>query len=97
VKGIGNITFKGIPVIPVRFWDTLLSDSTNPLFGTTAHLVLYTTKENHRIGVEASSDLTKIEGWYERKDRKFYFEGDMKFGYQYLHCDLQTIVVLKNK
>jgi len=91
VQGAANITYKGIPVVPVRIWDTMLADASNPLNATTAHMILYTTKDNHRIGVESSSDLSKVEGWYERKERKFYFEGDMKFGYTYLHCDLQTI------
>lgn len=91
VKGVASLTFKGIPVIPVRIWDTMLADTDNPLNATTRHLVLYTTKDNHIIGVENSGDLNKVEGWYERLERKYYFEGDMKFGYTYLHCDLQTI------
>lgn len=90
-NGLANLTYKGIKVIPIRYWDTLLDDSTNPLASTTKHLVLYTTKANHILGVENGPDLNKVEGWYERKDRKYYFEGDMKFGYNYLHCDLQTI------
>lgn len=90
-KGIASLTYKGVPVVPVRIWDTELADADNPLNGVTSHLCLYTTKENHRIGVESSGDLNKIEGWYDRKDRKYYLEGDMKFGYTYLHCDLQTI------
>ncbi len=92
IDGIKTVTYNGIPVIPVRLWDEFLADSTNPLYATTRHLVLLTMKENHIIGVENSADLNKVEGWYERKDRKYYFEGDMKFGYQYLHCDLSTIV-----
>jgi ATP-dependent Clp endopeptidase proteolytic subunit ClpP len=91
-KGLTTLTYKGIPVIPVDLWDSFLAESDNPLFGTTAHLILLTVKENHILGVEQGSDLNKIEGWYERKDRKFYYESDMKFGYNYLHCDLQTIM-----
>lgn len=90
-KGLASLTFKGIEVMPIRYWDTLLDDSTNPLASTSKHLILYTTKQNHILGVENSADLNKVEGWYERKDRKYYFEGAMKFGYNYLHCDLQTI------
>jgi hypothetical protein len=90
-KGITNLTYNGIKVKDVRIWDTELEDSTNPLSATTRHLVLLTAKENHIFGVESGADLNKVEGWYERKDRKYYFEGDMKFGYNYLHCDLQQI------
>lgn len=87
----GQLQYRGINVTPIYFWDTLLEDTTNPWYGTLSNLIIYTTKENHYLGVESTADLNKIEGWYERKDRKYYFEGNMKFGYQYLHCDLQTI------
>jgi hypothetical protein len=87
----GGVHYKGIPIRPVRFWDTSLADTNNPLNSTTRHLILLTVKENHILGVENGPDLNKIEGWYERKDRKFYYESDMKFGYNYLHCDLQSI------
>jgi hypothetical protein len=90
-KGLASLTYNGIDVVPIRYWDTLLEDSTNPLYAVTRHLILYTTKGNHILAVENGADLNKIEGWYERKDRKYYFEGNMKFGYNYLHCDLQTI------
>lgn len=91
-KGLTTLTYKGYPVKPVSLWDQFLAESDNPLFATTRHLILFTTKDNHILGVEQSSDLNKIEGWYERKDRKFYYEADLKMGYNYLHCDLQTVV-----
>lgn len=87
----GGVHYKGIPVKPVRFWDVSLADTNNPLNATTRHLILLTVKENHILGVENGPDLNRIDGWYERKDRKFYYESDMKFGYNYLHCDLQSI------
>lgn len=90
-KGLTTLTYKGIPVKPVGLWDQQLTESDNPLNGVTRHLILLTLKDNHILGVENAADLNKIEGWYERKDRKFYYEADMKFGYNYLHCDLQTI------
>lgn len=90
-KGLTTLTYKGIPVKPVDLWDQFLTESDNPLFATTRHLILLTIKDNHILGVENAADLNKIEGWYERKDRKFYYEADMKLGYNYLHCDFQTI------
>lgn len=90
-KGLQTLTYKGIPVRSVDLWDSFLAESDNPLTNTTRHLILLTVKENHMLGVENGADLNKIEGWYERKDRQFYYEADMKFGYNYLHCDLQTI------
>lgn len=91
VKGLTFLTYKGYPVRPVSMWDSFLAESDNPLTAVTRHLILFTTKDNHILGVEQASDLNKLEGWYERKDRKFYYEANMKMGYNYLHCDLQTI------
>jgi ATP-dependent Clp endopeptidase proteolytic subunit ClpP len=90
-KGLTFLTYKGYPVKPVSLWDQFLAESDNPLFATTRHLILFTTKDNHILGVENGTDLNKLEGWYERKDRKFYYEADLKMGYNYMHCDLQTI------
>lgn len=92
LKGISNLTFRGIPVKPVTFWDECLNDSTCPLYATTRHLVVLTLKENHIIGVENTSDLGKIDSWFERKDQKRYYRSNMTFGYQKIHCDLTTIV-----
>lgn len=87
----GGVTYKGIPVKPVRYWDSSLTDANNPLFATTRNLVLLTIKENHVAGIESTSDLNNINSWYENKDSKRYYRADMKFGYQYMHCDLQII------
>ena len=91
IQGIKRLTFRGIPVIPVSAWDSSLADTNNPLNATTRHLILFTVKRNHILGVENTADLNNIESWYEMKDSKRYYRADMKLGYQYLHCDLQTI------
>lgn len=91
IQGIKRLTFRGIPVIPVSAWDSSLADSNNPLSATTRHLILFTLKRNHILGVENTGDLNNIQSWYEMKDSKRYYRADMKLGYQYLHCDLQTI------
>lgn len=91
LQGIKRLTFRGIPVIPVSFWDQSLADANNPLSATTRHLILFTLKRNHILGVEDTGDLNNITSWYEMKDSKRYYRADMKLGYQYLHCDLQTI------
>ena len=90
--GLTTLKYKGIPVIPMPLWDLHLAESDNPLNGTTAHLISLTVKENHVFGVENGADLNKIDSWYEMKDSKRYYRSDMKMGYQYLHCDLTTIM-----
>lgn len=91
-KGLTTLTYKGIPVIPVDLWDVFLAETDNPLNATVAHLVLLTVKDNHILGVENGADLNTIDSWYEKKDQKRYYRSSFKLGYNYLHCDLTTVM-----
>jgi hypothetical protein len=86
-----TLNYRGISIMPIYAWDDALNKPGNPLFGTVEHLILYTTKINHAVGMDVAADAEKISGWYERKDRKYYVEGFYRMGYNYIHCDLQTI------
>lgn len=90
-SGVKTMEFRGHPVRPVSIWDEDLADSNNPLYSTTRHLIVFTQKKNHILGVENNADLEKIESWFEMKDQKRYYRSNMTFGYQYLHCDLTSI------
>jgi len=87
----GTLKYRGIDVVPIYAWDQALSDVNNPIASSTQHLILYTTKANHMLGVQKAADLNKIEGRYIWEEELFKIKGNMAFGYQYLHCDLQTI------
>lgn len=92
VNGLPRLTFRGIPVTPVTIWDDFLADSTNPLAATTKHLVAFTIKDNHILGVENTGDLNKIDSWFEKKDNKRYYRANMTMGFLgAIHCDLTTI------
>lgn len=91
LNGISTLTYKGIPVVPVTFWDECLAESTNPLFATTRHLMMLTLKENHIFGIENTADLGAIKSWFSDDDNKRYYRSNMTFGYQKIHCDLTTI------
>lgn len=86
----GNLMYRGVPVIPVYAWDAAL-EADAPLGASVRHLILYTTPENHVIGVERAQDQEAINMWYERKDRKLYVEACYKMGYVYIHDELQTV------
>lgn len=90
-NGNVNLRFRGIDVVPVYAWDDALTDTDNPLNGTMTTGIIYTTPQNHVIGVGRAADMGSVNAWYERKDRKMYFEGHYRMGYQYAHCDLQAI------
>lgn len=89
--GIPVLRYRGVVVEKISAWDKFLRETDNPLNGTVEHLLLYTTKQNHVLGVENSGDLNRIRGWYSIDDDKYRFDGKMRVGYNYIHCDLQTI------
>jgi hypothetical protein len=92
VDGVAQLSFRGTPVIPLWVADYSLStDTDNPYYGVLRHFVIYTIKENHIIGTENASDLNNVEVWYDRQDKVTKLEGELRVGYQFLHCDLQSV------
>lgn len=92
VGGLGKLTFRGIPVVPITIWDDFLADATNPLSATTRHLIAFTVKENHILAVENTADMDKIDSWFEKKDNKRYYRSNMTMGFLgAIHCELTTI------
>jgi ATP-dependent Clp protease protease subunit len=90
-SGAKTLEFRGHPVRPITIWDEDLADASNPLFAVTRHLIVFTQKKNHILGLENAADLEKIESWFEMKDQKRYYRSNMTMGYLDLHCDLTTI------
>jgi hypothetical protein len=87
VDGQVTLFYRGIEVVPMYCWD---NDIAAYSLGTPSRLI-YTTPENHWIGVSAAADIDGISAWYEKKDRTYYIENQFKLGYQYAHCDLQVV------
>jgi hypothetical protein len=83
----GMILYRGIEVIPIYAWDDAISVYS---LGN-ASRILYTWKQNHVIGVDRTADQGAVRGWYEKKDRKYFIEGQYKMGYNYVHCDLSSV------
>lgn len=91
-SGTPTLKYNGVDVIPVDLWDVFLAESDNPLNASVRHLIMMTVKENHILGVENGPDLNSIDSWFEKKDQKRYYRSSFKLGYNYLHCDLTTIM-----
>jgi hypothetical protein len=87
VEGQVRLYYRGIEVVPMYNWDNEISVYSlgNP------SRIIYTTPDNHWIGVSQAADIDGINAWYEKKDRTYYIENQFKLGYQYAHCDLQVV------
>ena len=96
VDGMRRVMFRGVEVVAMYEWDTILADADPLLFQTTKAAVdtentqgaCYCAVENLIIG----SDVTDPEGsfkvFYDDLEEKMFFRGYFKLGVQYLYSSL---------
>jgi hypothetical protein len=91
--GLGaNLYYRGIPVIPLWIADfTLENDTDNPYYDLLRHFAILTIPENNVFGVENMSDLNNLELCYDCRTKTVLIQGEMRFGAQFIQCDLTTI------
>ena len=96
VDGYQRVSFRGVQVVPMYEWDTILT-ATNPTIfnvtigGTATNFTngaCYVATENLVIG----SDVTDPEGsfkvFYDELEEKMFFRGYFKLGVQFLYNSL---------
>jgi hypothetical protein len=92
IDGVATLSFRGIPVVPIYIADySLENDTSNPYYNLLRHFIIYTTPENHIIGVENASDLNNVEMCYDCRTKTTLIQGEMRFGYNFVHCDLTAL------
>ena len=87
-----RVSFRGVELVAMYEWDTILTDTNPDLFVNAAtnytQGVCYTAVENLIIG----SDVTDPEGsfkvFYDDLEEKMFFRGYFKLGVQYLYSSL---------
>lgn len=89
--GAKTLYYKGIEIVPMYVWDLALQDTDNPYYNLLRHFAVLTLPENNAFGVENMADLNNLEACYVCKDKTFYIQGEMRFGAQFIQCDLTTI------
>lgn len=89
--GTKKLYFRGVELVPLWILDQALENDTNPYTGLLRHFAILTLPENNIFGVENQSDLNNIEMCYVCKDKTTYLQGEMRFGTNFLNCDLTVI------
>lgn len=91
--GLGaTLYYRGVEIVPLWIADsTLENDTDNPYYGTLRHFAILTVPENNVFGVEAASDLNNLEICYDCRTKTTLIQGEMRFGAQFIQCDLVTI------
>ena len=88
-----RVSFRGVELVAMYEWDTILADTNPDLFQSAAGAdnnqgICYTAIENLIIG----SDVTDPEGsfkvFYDDLEEKMFFRGYFKLGVQYLYSSL---------
>jgi hypothetical protein len=92
-EGIRRVMFRGVEVVAMYEWATIVADTNPDVFQTAAGAnntqgLCYCAVENLIIG----SDVTDPEGsfkvFYDDLEEKMYFRGYFKLGVQYLYSSL---------
>lgn len=89
--GTNTLYYRGIEVVPIWIADYTLENDTNPYSGLLRHFAILTLPENNIFGVESMSDLNNLELCYDCRTKTTYIQGEMRFGTQFLQCDLTVI------
>lgn len=85
--GITRAFYQGIEVLPFWAWDEHIEADN---LGNNTR-ILYTTPDNHIIGVEEASNQGSFDFWYDKDTRQNKLAGRPKFGYNYIHGELQAV------
>jgi hypothetical protein len=91
--GTTQLFYRGIEVRPLWIADNDLQDSSNPFYNNMKNFIIYTTKGSSRfanivLGVENAADLNSLEGFYDQRLKTYYMQSAMRFGVQFINCDL---------
>jgi hypothetical protein len=83
MDGFSVLKSDGIVLLVVEFWDRIIEDYSRQAGNVDAafrpHRILYTTKDNLRLGVEDLGAFSQIDAFYDKYNAVNVFEFMMKF------------------
>lgn len=87
--GIDRLFYRGIELLPLWVLDDALeNDTTNPWYDEIRHFIVYTSRDNHLLGVENAADLNNLEMCYDCYRKTTLIQADYRMGYNFALCDL---------
>ena len=93
VDGMRRVMFRGVELVPMYEWDTILTDTDPALFNTAAGAdvnngVCYCAVENLIIGSDVTDPQGSFKVFYDDLEEKMFFRGYFKLGVQFLYPSL---------
>lgn len=99
--GLMKVSFRGVELVAMYEWDTILTD-TNPALFTAVGTeecndgVCYVATQNLLIGTDVTDPQSQLKMWYEDKDEKVLVRSRFKLGVQYLFSSLTQWGIVTN-
>jgi len=87
LKNGGNVTFRGIEVVPMYGWDIAVTQ----LSETDDVLACYTAKQNLAVGTDTTDPEGEMKIFYDDLTEKVYVRAYFKLGVQFLHSSMTQI------
>ena len=94
IEGVKVITFNGIPLIPIPYWDEVIATYYNN--GTklaNPHRAIFTNKEVLGVSLDDSGSFSSTDVWYDKKDRNVYLRSEGLIDAKIKNDDLIQIAI----
>ena len=92
VDGMRRVMFRGVELVPVYEWDTILADINPDIFdvGGVNHTngICYCATQNLIIGSDVTDPQGSFKVFYDDLEEKMFFRGYFKLGVQFLYPSL---------
>ena len=92
VEGYTRVSFRGVQVVPMYEWDTIVSDLNPTMFVAggvnNSQAVCYCAVENLIIGTDVTDPEGSFKVFYDDLEEKMFFRGYFKLGVQFLYPSL---------
>ena len=92
VDGYTRVSFRGVQIVPMYEWDTIVADTNPDLFlnGGTNHTngMAYCAVDNLLIGSDVTDPESSFKMFYDDLEEKMFVRGYFKLGVQYLYSSL---------
>jgi hypothetical protein len=91
--GVMKVSFRGVELVAMYEWDTILTDTDPALFTDSSAAecndgVCYVATQNLLIGTDVTDPQSQLKMWYDDKDEKVLVRSYFKLGVQYLFSSL---------
>tara|TARA_R100000908_G_scaffold38068_1_gene17563 strand:+ start:13720 stop:14727 length:1008 start_codon:yes stop_codon:yes gene_type:complete len=97
--GLRTVSFRGVELVPMYEWDTILADLNPTIMKSGTHEgtegLCYCAVENLIIGSDVTDPQGSFKVFYDDLEEKMFFRGYFKLGVQFLYASLVQWGMLK--